>query len=168
MLEILAKQIGKILVDAIRKEFTLQGHRLTGKLNASIEDVVKITANGANILILMNDYGIIQNRGVNASRIPYNPNVRTGNRTSKYISGLQNFARLRFGVTPKIALGIAFAIAKKHAKEGMPTKASSRFSKTGRRTGAINEAVEKTDKEIEKLTLDYLETVVIELTNIAA
>jgi hypothetical protein len=166
MLELLANQIAQILIDAIQKEFILQGHRLTGKLNASIESIVKITASGANILILMNDYGIIQNRGVGASRIPYNPNVRTGNKTSKYIQGLQNFARLRFGVTPKQALSIAFAIAKKHAKEGMPTKASSRFSKTGRRTGAIDEALAKSDKEIERLTLEFLEETII--TNLAA
>lgn len=166
MLERLARQIADILIKAIQKEFILQGHRLTGKLNASIVDIVKITANGANILILMNDYGIIQNRGVKASRIPYNPNKRTGAGTSKYITGLQNFARLRFGVGAKQALGIAFAIAKKQAKEGMPTNGSRRFSKSGRRTGAIDIALSKTDREITRLTEEFLEDIII--TNLAA
>ena len=166
MLETLANQIANILIIAIRKEFILQGHRLTGRINASIEKIVKITASGANILILMNDYGIIQNRGVKAARIPYNPNQRSGKKTSKYITGLQNFARLRFGVGAKEALNIAFAIARKQARQGMPTKASFRFSKTGKRTGAINTALLKTDKEIQDLTAQFLEEIIIE--NLAA
>ena len=49
MLETLANQIANILIIAIKKEFILQGHRLTGRLNASITKIVKITASGANL-----------------------------------------------------------------------------------------------------------------------
>lgn len=166
MFEVLAKQIGAIIVRAIQRQFTLQGHRLTGKLNSSIEDIVTLTVTGAKIQIVMLDYGIIQNRGVSASRIPYDPTKRTGAKTSKYIEGLKNFARLRFGLSGKEALSAAFAIAKKQAKQGMPTKGSFRFSKTGKRTGAIDAALEDVDSKITSLTEQYLETIIVE--NLAA
>ena len=166
MLDALAKQIGAILVEALRRQYTLQGHRLTGKLNSSIQDIVKITATGANIAIIMEEYGIIQNNGVPASRIPYNPRKQTGAKTSKYIEGLRKFAVLRFGLSGKEALSAAFAIAKKQATQGMPTKGSFRFSKTGRRTGAIEAALLDTDAEIAKIAEDFLENLIIR--NLAA
>ena len=166
MFEILAKQIGQLIVRAIQNQFALQGHRLTGKLNASIEDIVTLTVTGAKIQIVMLDYGIIQNNGVAASRIPYNPAARTGAGKSQYIEGLKNFARLRFGLSGKDALSAAFAIAKKQAREGIPTRGSFRFSKTGRRTGAIEAALEDVDAQITKLSEDFLEEIIVQ--NLAA
>jgi hypothetical protein len=166
MFEILAKQIGAILVRAIQRQFILQGHRLTGKLNSSIEDIVKLTVTGATIQIVMEEYGIIQNNGVSASRIPYDPTRRTGAGRSQYIEGLRKFAVLRFGLSGKEALGAAFAIARKQAQQGMPTKGSFRFSKTGRRTGAIEAALEDVDMEITRLSEQFLEDIIIE--NLAA
>ena len=166
MFEILANQIGGLLVKALRRQYTLQGHRLTGTLNASIESVVKLTVTGANIQILMNDYGIILNNGTPASRIPYNPARRSRAGRSKYIEGLQKFARLRFGLSGKEALSAAFAIAKKQAQQGMPTRGSFRFSKTGRRTGAIEAALSDVDRELTQLTEQFLEELII--NNLAA
>lgn len=161
MLEALARQIGKLLVDALRRQFILQGHRLTGKLNSSIESIVKLTATGANIQIVLESYGIIINNGVPRSRIPYTPGEGRG-RTSKYIQGLEKFAQLRFGLSGKAALSAAFAIAKKQAQQGMPTKGSFRYSRTGKRTGAIEAALMDVDKEIERLTEKFLEEIIIE------
>lgn len=166
MLELLAKQIGAILVKALRRQYTLQGHRLTGELNASIESVVQLTVTGARIQILMNDYGIILNNGTPASRIPYNPQARSRAGRSKYIQGLEKFARLRLGLSGKEALSAAFAIAKKQSQQGMPTKGSFRFSKTGRRTGAIEAALNDVDKELTELTEQFLEELIIQ--NLAA
>ena len=84
----------------------------------------------------------------------------SGARISKYIQGLKNFARLRFGVSDKEALSIAFAIAKKHKREGMPTKSSSRFSKTGKRTEAIEDALAEVDDELNKMIEDTLEVII--------
>ena len=98
MLDALAKQIGDILVQALRRQYTLQGHRLTGKLNSSIEAITRLTSTGANITIIMEEYGIIQNNGVPSSRIPYNPNKRTGATKSKYIEGLRKVCRFTFRV----------------------------------------------------------------------
>ena len=160
MLDQLANQIGEILVKALRRQFTLQGHKLTGKLNASIEDLVIKRTTGVKIQVLFEEYGIYVNNGVAASRIPYSPGSRTGAGKSKYISGLEMFARLRFGLSGRDALNAAFAIAAKHARQGMPTKASKRFSKTGKRTQAIEAALKDTEEQIEQLTTDLLQEVI--------
>ena len=159
MFEILAKQIGGLIVDELRRQYRLQGHNLTGKLIASIEDKVTLTVTGAKVQVLIVDYGVIINNGTPASRIPYTPGGGRGG-TSKYIQGLQNFARLRMGLNAREALSVAFAIAKKQSKEGMPTKGSFRFSKNGKRIGAIEDTLEIIDNKIVELTSDFVEEIV--------
>jgi len=159
MFEILAKQIGGLIVDELRRQYRLQGHNLTGKLIASIEDKVTLTVTGAKVQVLIVDYGVIINNGTPASRIPYTPGSGRGG-TSKYIQGLQNFARLRMGLNAREALSVAFAIAKKQSKEGMPTKGSFRFSKNGKRTGAIEDTLQIIDNKIVQLTADFVEEIV--------
>jgi hypothetical protein len=51
----------------------------------------------------------------------------------------------------KEAKSIAFAIASKHKKEGMPTIKSQKHSKTGRRTGFIEIALEKNSQKFIEL-----------------
>ena len=159
MFEILAKQIGGLIVDELRRQYRLQGHNLTGKLIASIEQKVTLTVTGAKVQVLIVDYGVIINNGTPASRIPYTPGSGRGG-TSKYIQGLQNFARLRMGLNAREALSVAFAIAKKQSKEGMPTKGSFRFSKNGKRTGAIEDTLQIIDNKIVELTSDFVEEIV--------
>jgi hypothetical protein len=56
------------------------------------------------------------------------------------------------GKSDKEAKGIAFAIASKHKLEGMPTKNSViKHSKTGRRTGFIEIALEKNSAKFTEL-----------------
>ena len=156
-IEELANKIGVLVVDAVKKQFLLQGHKLTGKLIDSIEQQVQVRVSGARIQVLAESYAKFVNNGVAAANIPFGGG-RGG--TSKYIQGLKNFARLRFGVTDKEALSIAFAIAKKHKREGMPTRSSVRFSKTGKRTEAIEDALAEVDDELNKLIEDTLEVIV--------
>lgn len=137
---LIAEKIGNALVDEIRDQIVLQGHNLTGKLKASVEDKQVLTDDGVIIRFLLNEYGIPLNTGVFPNRIPYG--TYTGAKVSKYIQGLIRFAKLRFRVTEKEAKSIAFAIANKHIKEGMPTRNSYRFSKTGKRTEYIEAAIE--------------------------
>jgi hypothetical protein len=68
---------------------------------------------------------------VPAGRIPYGDGKGGGH--SAYIQGLIKYAQQRFGASGKEAVSIAFAIAKKHKKEGMPTQGSYAFSSTGER-----------------------------------
>lgn len=163
-----ADKIALIVVEAVKNEYTAQGHKLTGALVDSIEAKVKETATGAKIEGLLLDYGIPVNTGVPSEVVRaklYNPNKRSGAGFSKYIAGLQLFAELRFRVPKKEALNIAFAIARKHAKEGIPTRKSRTYSSTGRRTGAIQEGLQKVNDQIEniinELVTTYTQTIII-------
>ena len=153
-----ANKIGQIAVEAVKLELAAQGHRLTGKLIDSVTYQVKQTATGTLIEGLMLDYGIPVNTGVPASNIPYSGSRRGGGKASKYIAGLKLFAQLRFRVPEKEALRIAFAIANKHKKGGMPTQNSKRFSSTGKRTGAIQDGLESIDDKIQEIISEVITT----------
>jgi hypothetical protein len=152
-----AEKIGALTVEALKVQYRLQGHRLTGGLERSITYKTIETAEGATVRIFMEDYGIIIDQGISPGRIPYNPNKRTGARRSKYIEGLKDFARRRFGASTKEATKIAFAIARTHKKEGLSTKNSRRFSKTGKRQGAIDAALLDTKEEQQKIASETLQ-----------
>lgn len=141
---------------AIGDMLEAQGHKLTGRLIRSLAP--KLDAgeklSGA---VLWERYGEAINNGVPRSRIPYSPGSGAG--SSEYIRGLLNFVR-RARLRPRgrqTQLGIAFAIANSHKKYGMPLVGSKRFSKTGRRTGAVEEALEKE----KKATQQYMEEVAL-------
>ena len=149
MLDQLAKDISTLAITAVVNEWKAQGHNLTGKAISEIETIVKFQVNELQITGLVLDYMAINNQGVTADRIPYYPG--SGRKTSKYIDGLIEYAKKRMGASDKEAKSIAFAIASKHKKEGMPTRASARFSSTGRRTGFIEIALEKNNAKFIEL-----------------
>lgn len=133
------QKIADLAKEAVILAWRAQGHDLTGKAVQELETQIIITAEGVVINGLVVDYMIPNNTGVTAARIPYTPG--SGRKTSKYIDGLINYVKLRMGKSDKEAKSIAFAIASRHKKEGMPTKASAKFSSTGKRTGFIDEAL---------------------------
>lgn len=153
-----ADKIGEIAVESVKLELAAQGHKLTGALIDSVTYQVKQRATGATIEGLLLDYGIPVNTGVPANRIPYSRSSRSGGGASAYIQGLQLFAQLKFRVSKKEALSIAFAIANKHKKEGMPTQRSKRFSKTGKRTGAIQDGLANVDRQIQEVINEVMTT----------
>ena len=89
-----ANKIGEIAVEAVKIELALQGHKLTGALIDSVKEEVRRTDKGAVIDGILLDYGIPVNTGVPASNVPFTPN--SGAKSSKYIAGLELFAKLRF------------------------------------------------------------------------
>ena len=144
--------VANSLVDAIKSamadlqkrliaELQAQGHSLTGSLAKSI--AYEVTQDGSGITAVMTalDYGLVMEFGVPASRIPYG-GKGGGRGTSKYIQGLVRFFTLR-GLGSREALGAAFATAKKHKREGMPTRGSYAFSANGRRTGFVRHTLEQ-------------------------
>ena len=128
-------EIGKLLQSELRKELQAQGHKATGSLINSIEYTVGIYTGQLALIVEYLEYGQIQNEGVKPNRIPYG-NGSGGGQASLYITALQEWV-MRKGISTNgsEALGIAFAIAKTHAKEGMPTNGSYRYSTNGRRLG---------------------------------
>lgn len=148
--EEVALQIGEVIKRALILSYTMQGHKLTGGLINSIEYQVRAQVTAASIDFYMYDYGVILDKGVSAANIPYQRGSGAG--SSKYIDGLKQYARLRMGAaTEKEAERIAFAIANKHKQQGMPTKASFVYSSTGKRTGAIDAALEDANPEVTRL-----------------
>lgn len=155
MVPALHKELETLIKGAMIDELTDQGHVMTGSLLKSIQ--IRSTTI-SNKLIMEGSffaYGRILENGVTAANIPYG--TSSGKKTSKYIQGLVEFVKLRRIETDnKKALGVAFAIAKTHKKEGMPTKNafSATFTKNGRRLGwlefallgAENAILEKLDK----------------------
>jgi len=131
----------EILQTELRKNAEAQGHSLTGKLAESIE--FEIEDNGDEVIgkMFAEDYGLILEFGTRADRVPFSGKTGAGG-TSLYIQGLIDFWENR-GLSGRDAIGAAFATAHVQAREGMPTKASGRFSSTGERTGFIRTTIEQ-------------------------
>jgi hypothetical protein len=146
---IVIQKIADLAKEAVILAWKAQGHDLTGNAVQQMETQIIMTAEGAVINGLVVDYMIPTNTGVTAARIPYTPG--SGRKTSKYIDGLINYVKLRMGKSDKEAKGIAFAIASRHKKEGMPTKASAKFSSTGKRTGFIDEALSGKEQQFAEM-----------------
>lgn len=134
---------------AVVVEWRRQGHELTGKAAQSIEERVTTRAGATRIEFYIEDYMARISEGVPANRIPYSPG--SGAASSKYIQGLTRYARLRFGASRKEAERIAFAIARTHLREGLPSLGSKRFSSTGRRTGFIETALDDEEERLAAL-----------------
>lgn len=123
----LLNNLAKALKAEMQQQLRIAGHLMTGELIDSIEERVLDTITGKRIEIWLNDYGIALDQGVPPDRIPFTEPSGRGGR-SKYIEGLQRFAQLKLGVTDnRQSLSIAFAIARKHKKVGMPVNGATKF-----------------------------------------
>ena len=139
----LLSDLTEIVIEDLRKQIKIQGHVNTGKGLRSLRYVVRDEGNGKYTTdIYWLDYMGIINDGVPASRIPYTPSKRTGARISKYIQGLMDYFRSR-GLNERESKSAAFATARVHSREGLPTRASKRFSSSGDRTGMVETVIEK-------------------------
>jgi hypothetical protein len=139
-----AKKVGALAADTLKIILREQGHRLTGKLENSVEVLITYDPSDitATITVLFNSYGIPISTGIAANRIPYTRGSGAG--SSALIMGLMEFAKKRgMGTNDAEYKRVAFAIIQAWKRDGgMPTVASRVFSKTGRRTGAIDETIE--------------------------
>jgi hypothetical protein len=141
-LQKMSEDISLLAITVVANEWRAQGHELSGSAVKQMETVIREEIATIVIEGYIPDYMAINNSGVTANRIPYYPN--SGRKESEYIKGLMKYVQQRMGKSEKESKGIAFAIASKHKKEGMPTKASvTKYSKTGKRTGFIEIALEK-------------------------
>jgi hypothetical protein len=136
----IAADVKKLIVD----EWIAQGHNMTGEFAAKLTHEVRYVGKVVEVDIIdgtARGYGKILEYGVKPQQIRY-PYARAR------IEGLVRFVGGRGIASGKLALSIAYAIATTHKREGMPTAASVRFSKTGKRTEYV--------KDVEK---DFFEVV---------
>jgi hypothetical protein len=145
----LGEQVGEVVKKAVKQAFIMQGRTLTGALVNSIDYSVNATVTSAFIEFTLLDYGMILNYGVPANRIPFSPG--SGAKSSKYIDGLKMYAKLRFNANDKEAERIAFAIARKHKKFGMPLDG---------KTGAVEKGIKESSDEVEALISEALTKVI--------
>lgn len=129
-------QLSDDLERDLAKELRDQGHYLTGALERSINSKTRSTGTGAALDVEALDYINDLNEGVPASQIQVD---------TAYVQELAAYAQKRFGVSGKAALRAGYNIARKHAIEGNPTKASYQFSNTGDRLHAIEDSYEKNE-----------------------
>ena len=117
-------KIGDELTQELISELSTQGHTLTGALEKSIQSKITEMANNITLSGSFNFYGRFMETGVPKERIPFYPG--SGNKTSKYITALINYSKLRFGLDAKAAKGRAFQIAyKQKFNTGMPTRGAN-------------------------------------------
>lgn len=159
----LLQHAGKILDNNLIDEWTKQGHHLTGAWEKSVHGMVVATGNVIVLTGTMAGYGVYVDEGVSAERIPYGGASAgkggTGAGTSKYITGLYNFWKLR-GLNDKEALRAAFATAKTQKKEGMSTVASGRFSQTGKRQQFIAAVTKVVNEGVNDVISDGLDAII--------
>lgn len=153
-------KIAELAREVVAIAWKAQGHSLTGNAITQMETRIMQTTKGYDIDGYVLDYMAYNNQGIPASQIPYSPG--SGKRYSKYIAELIDYAKRRMGASQRDAQRIAFAIASKHKREGMPTKASARFSSTGRRTGFIEEALDGKEAQFAALIEEAVEVIIFE------
>lgn len=160
LLHSVANAIGIINRKSLQKSFAEQGHNLTGKALMSIDYTTDYTESGFTIIMWMVHYGAILDKGILAQNIPFGQKKAA---YSKYIQGLRDYVRKRMRIGGKRGLSIAFAIAKTQKKEGMPTRNSRKFSKTGRRKGFVEVAIQAAAAKTRQAVIEKTNLLLIQI-----
>lgn len=150
------------IIDLIAREWEAQGHNLSGAFMDSGMDYTISKTSDATVIriydVTERGYGKILDEGVRADQIKY-PYARAR------ILGLTRYGMARLGLPEAEAVGFAFAVATKHAREGMPLPDTVRFSRTGKRTGFVSDATrniqELIDEKLGKLIKEAVQEAVM-------
>lgn len=124
----------KVIAEDIKTELRLQGHYLTGALEASLHEKEIHENGGITLTAQALEYIEDLEKGIPGFRIGLD---------DKSISEMTRYVQLRLGYQGKKAIKVAIAILKKQQKEGNPTKGSYAFTQTGFRTEAVSDTFDK-------------------------
>lgn len=133
------------LTRLLREELKAQGHVNTGKLSNSIEYSIREVTLIVTGTMYAEDYGIKLDTGLKPDEIP-----RSGTASQKYVAGLVDYFRSK-GFSTKASQVVAIRTFFAHQREGMPTRASFKFSSNGYRTGWISRTLENSEQRIEEI-----------------
>lgn len=139
-------ELTEFMINDLKKELIDQGHVMTGRMRDSIELAqIKASQGSIEALVELENYYDILDKGVRANRIPFYPG--SGRKDSEYIKGLVRFWMIKKGLSEKEATRAAFATAKKHKLEGMPTQSSwnSKITSNGRRLEFFTRTLDDSD-----------------------
>lgn len=151
------KDAQSLIETAIKNESHLQGHYLTGAMERSLSAEITSKQNATTLEGSAIFYTKFVDQGVPSSRIPFGEG--SGAKHSAYIQGLISYFKLR-GLAEKEAISAAFATAKKHKKEGMPTKGSYRFSRNGSRLRMLINAFKSKQSQLDAFVTKELDILV--------
>lgn len=124
------QKVNQAIIDDIKSELRLQGHYLTGALEASLQPREELEGN--DIILTAQALGYLESleKGIPASQIKMD---------TSSIAEMTKYVTLRMGYRGNYATKVAISILKKQIKEGNPTDNSYNFSKTGERKFAVED-----------------------------
>jgi len=134
-IELVAEHVLKML----QEEIINQGHKDTSKLLKSLQYDIIYKSNAIEIIFSYIFYGRFVNDGVPASKVNYPIQI------------MIDYLKRKGVIKSKKDEGIAYAVRAKHKKEGIPTKASLKFSKNGRRTGFQDHVISQIPSKVQPL-----------------
>lgn len=143
------KEAGETLNQFLTTELREQGHYLTGSLENSIN-------NSSRVEVMRRKY-VLRGFALSYSK-DLDEGVPSGSRRLPSVDELTGYFRLR-GLNLVSARQAAFLTARKHKQEGMPTKASSRFSKTGERKWFLSIAWKKAEPAVDSMIMGRMDKV---------
>lgn len=129
------ENVMQLMQGRFRDSLKAQGHVNRGTLSDSIEYTIEVSGDiGIGKMTLLK-YGIYVNVGVVAEKVNYPIDIMIDWWQTK-------------GLGERDATSAAWATRAVHKREGIPTRASARFSETGDRLGFVEAAVEQSLEEI--------------------
>lgn len=144
--------VTKIITREIAISWAKKRHKLTNSLPQNIRIDASETPGAITVDVSMFQYGAIQDKGVSASRIPFERGSGAGR--SLYIDALTKYAEQRMGLSGKDAKSAAFAIATKQKKYGM------RISDRGKGSGWLQQASDNLMPDFSNISSNYLGTII--------
>ena len=112
-------RVGNNLLKELGLSLIRKQRKASGNLINSMKTVVTNVVGGVQLEVQMLKYWRVVNDGVEADRVPYNRG--SGARNSKYIKALIKWLKIKgIGSSLTHIRSIAFAIATKHKREGIP------------------------------------------------
>lgn len=150
-------ELGKYLKEQLTEELIQQGHKYTGALIKSIDYAVELYQKELVLSLSYYQYGAYLNKGVKANKVPFGKG-NSSSKQSEYLRALTDWViGKRIETRAKQAFGVAIAIAKTHAKKGIPTVGSFKYSLNGRRLGFQDYILSTKEREINEIIQSGLE-----------
>lgn len=128
----------RIYRDFLRREAELQGHKQTGRAAASMEIEVESKSGAIIGKVVGEDYMLTVDAGVKPGKVKYRIQV------------MIDYFR-RWGLPLKEATSAAWATRTIHLREGIPTRGSYAFSRTGKRKGFIMDGADRATASVKQL-----------------
>ena len=128
----------RIYREYLRREAEMQGHKQTGRAAASMQIEIESKSGAVIGKVVGEDYMLTVDAGVKPGKVKYRIQV------------MIDYFR-RWGLPLKEATSAAWATRTIHLREGIPTRRSYVFSRTGKRKGFIMDGADRAAESVKRL-----------------